>query len=216
MPTKRFENFFRKQGFQYIAGVDEVGRGPLAGPVVAAAVILPKFFNLNGLDDSKKLKERDRLKLFPKIKKQALAVGVGIVDHAMIDKINIAQASLLAMSLALESLTPVPDILLVDGNCKLKTSAPQQCIIKGDSKSVSIAAASIIAKVIRDKIMREYDKVFPRYGFSKHKGYGTKLHLDNISRFGLCAIHRQSFNCEGSHSQTKIPLDLERPRLINF
>jgi len=211
MPGKKWEVFFQRQGFKYIAGIDEVGRGPLAGPVVAAAVILPENISIRGINDSKKLKEKERKRLFKTIQKRAISIGVGIVDHNTIDKINIAQATFAAMRLAVESLDPAPDILLIDGNCEINFSIPQKCIIKGDSKSISIAAASIIAKVIRDKIMDEFDKLLPAYKFKKHKGYGTKLHFKIIETHGLSPIHRQSFN-----SSSKIPLDFEQISLINF
>ncbi|MBI5701538.1 ribonuclease HII [Candidatus Saganbacteria bacterium] len=215
MPSSKWENFLIKQGFQYIAGVDEVGRGPLAGPVVAAAVILPTKHKFKGINDSKKLKDSARQKLFIKIKKHAVAIGVGIVDEKTIDRINIAQASLLAMEYAVDSLIPKGEVLLVDGKCDIKSSIPQQHIVKGDSKCVSIAAASIIAKVIRDKIMGEYDILYPNYGFNKHKGYGTELHIKNILEFGPCAIHRRSFNPMASSTVSPNPLDFEQTSLIH-
>ena len=181
-----------------IAGVDEAGRGPLAGPVVSAAVILPEEFALAGVNDSKKLTEKKRTALFPLIKEQALAVGVGIASHAEIDQINVLQAALLSMKRAVENLSftadyPKPDFLLVDGKFTIDTTIDQEAVIKGDSKSISIASASIIAKVTRDAIMRDLHAEYPQYNFIQHKGYPTKAHKAAILAHGPCPVHRRSF-----------------------
>jgi ribonuclease HII len=181
------------KGYTYIAGVDEAGRGPLAGPVVSGAVILPQGFSLDGIDDSKKLSERKRSLLFPQIKENAIAVGVGISSHTEIDQINILQASLLSMKRAVENLEQQPDFLLIDGKFTIDTAIDQAAIIKGDSKSISIAAASIIAKVTRDAIMKQLHEQYPVYGFDRHKGYPTKAHKQAILEHGPCPVHRISF-----------------------
>ena len=189
-----FERMLWGQGIEHIAGVDEAGRGPLAGPVVAAAVIFPKEFNIDGVDDSKKLSARRREELFAAISKQAISVGIGIVDHEVIDRINIWQATILAMQEALENLIIKPDFALVDGNLFKHSALRFQNIIGGDAKSFTIAAASIIAKVTRDRLMCEFDASFPQYGFARHKGYGTRQHIEAIRTHGLCEIHRKSFH----------------------
>jgi len=176
-----------------IAGVDEAGRGPLAGPVVSAAVVLPDTFGIDGIDDSKKLTPKKRSELFPRIQDAALAVGVGIVDAETIDRINILQASLRSMAMAVEDLSLSPDFLLIDGTFEIPLSLPQKALPKGDSLSVSIAAASIIAKVTRDRMMVEFDKIYPQYGFAKHKGYPTRAHKQAVRNFGCSPIHRKSF-----------------------
>lgn len=176
-----------------LAGVDEAGRGPLAGPVVAAAVILPKGAKLAGLDDSKKLSPQKRMEVFEKIRDVALAIGVGISDIDLIAKVNILWASMYAMREAVLSLSPQPDYLLVDGNVKIQCEVPQVTVVHGDSKSRSIAAASVVAKVIRDHLMLEYHKTYPEYGFDRHKGYGTKYHQDALKRLGPSPIHRKSW-----------------------
>ncbi len=181
------------KGYTYIAGVDEAGRGPLAGPVVSGAVILPQGFSLDGIDDSKKLSEKKRSLLFPQIKENAIAVGVGICSHTEIDQINILQASLLSMKRAVENLEQQPDFLLIDGKFTIDTAIDQAAIIKGDSKSISIAAASIIAKVTRDAIMKQLHEQYPVYGFDRHKGYPTKAHKQAILEHGPCPVHRISF-----------------------
>ncbi len=181
------------KGYTYIAGVDEAGRGPLAGPVVSGAVILPQGLSLDGIDDSKKLSERKRSLLFPQIKENAIAVGVGISSHTEIDQINILQASLLSMKRAVENLEQQPDFLLIDGKFTIDTAIDQAAIIKGDSKSISIAAASIIAKVTRDAIMKQLHEQYPVYGFDRHKGYPTKAHKQAILEHGPCPVHRISF-----------------------
>ena len=190
------------RGFKYVAGLDEVGRGPWAGPVVAAAVVLPRGVSHPGIKDSKLLSARKREALAPWIKENAVAWGLGIVSVEEIDKINILQASLLAMSLALREIRPLPDYLLIDGPHEipaeyLKTGVEvlphQRAIKKGDRLSVSIAAASIVAKVARDQMMVEYDRLYPGYGFGQHKGYGCPVHLAALSRYGPSPIHRRSF-----------------------
>jgi ribonuclease HII len=181
------------EGYGNIAGVDEAGRGPLAGPVVAAAVIFPANIDIEDLDDSKKLSPKKREELFPIIQGSAIAYGVAVVDREVIDKINILQASRLAMKQAVEQLQPVPDLLLIDGNQKIDSTLDQWAIVKGDSKSVSIAAASVLAKVTRDRIMEDYHKLYPQYEFHRHKGYGTKLHRTLIEEHGPCPIHRNTF-----------------------
>lgn len=179
-------------GKKFIAGVDEVGRGPLAGPVVSAAVILPEDFNIVGINDSKQLSLAKRNELFDIIQEKALAVGVGIKDAAVIDQVNIYEASKLAMLEAIEQMPIQPDHLLVDA-MPLPLPVSQESIIKGDAKSVSIAAASIIAKVTRDRMMEEYDVMYPGYGFPNNAGYGTKEHLTALEDLGVTPIHRRSF-----------------------
>lgn len=186
-----FENDLYDRGFLNIAGVDEAGRGPLAGPVVAAAVILKNGEFIEGLNDSKKLSEKKREELFDEITKKAVAYGVGIVDEKCIDEINILNATKLAMMDAINKINP--DYVLIDAVTLDNLKVEQKAIVKGDQKSVSIAAASIIAKITRDRIMVDMDRVYPKYGFLKHKGYGTKEHIDAIKEFGACAIHRNSF-----------------------
>jgi ribonuclease HII len=173
--------------------VDEAGRGPLAGPVVAGAVIIKDFGFKERIDDSKKLTASKREKAYREILTKSV-VGIGIVDEKMIDEINIYQATKKAMQMAISNLKIPPDYVIVDGNMKIATKCPLKCIIGGDSKSLSIAAASIIAKVTRDKIMVEYDKVYPQYGFARHKGYGTKAHKEALIDQGPCPIHRFSFH----------------------
>jgi ribonuclease HII len=175
------------------AGVDEAGRGPLAGPVVAAAVVLPKECEINGLNDSKKISPQKREILFKQIKSLAISIGVGIVEPEEIDRINILRAALLAMDVAVRNLNPQPDFLLIDGNARTSLLIPQETVIGGDSICYSIAAASIIAKVTRDSIMDDYHKLYPEYNFKKHKGYPTKEHLEALRKFGLCPIHRRTF-----------------------
>ena len=195
MPTDmlQFESLARRQGFITIAGVDEAGRGPLAGPVVAAAVILPEGHRIAGVDDSKKLAESKRCLLFDVIMQQAVSVGVGISDSQTIDRINILQATLRAMESAVLSLTPQPDCLLIDGISKTALQLPQKTIKKGDRLSLSIAAASIIAKVTRDRMMAAYEKEYPGYGFAGHKGYGSSAHMAAIAAMAPTPIHRLTF-----------------------
>lgn len=187
-----FERALYQKGHRFVAGIDEVGRGPLAGPVVAAAVILPADVEILGLNDSKQLSAKKRAQLYCEIQEKAVAVGIGVVDHEEIDRINILQASKKAMLLALADLSVVPTHLLVDA-VKLDCDIPQDNLIKGDARCVSIAAASIIAKEMRDNLMKEYHQIFPFYGFDKNAGYGTKDHLQGIANHGICAIHRKTF-----------------------
>ncbi|WP_338469841.1 ribonuclease HII [Niallia sp. XMNu-256] len=187
-----YEKKYYSQGYQYIAGIDEVGRGPLAGPVVAAAVILPRGFYLPGIDDSKKLTEAKRELFFQKITENALAIGTGIIDNDEIDRVNIYHATKKAMLTAIEGLILQPDFLLIDA-VKLDTPYSSDSLIKGDSLSVSIAAASIIAKVTRDRLLKEYDELYPGYGFGNNAGYGTKEHLDGLKKYGITPIHRKTF-----------------------
>ena len=181
----------RHQGYKIIAGVDEAGRGPLAGPVVAAAVVLTKGVRIEGLDDSKKLSPKRREKLFPKL--QEMPYGLAVVGEEIIDKINILQATRMAMKQAVEKLTSIPDIILIDGNQNIDSNIEQWTIVKGDTKSFSIAAASILAKVTRDRIMEDYHHQYPQYEFSRHKGYGTQRHRDLIIKHGPSPIHRKTF-----------------------
>lgn len=191
--TLHFELLAQERGFRAVAGIDEAGRGPLAGPVVAAAVILPDQFDLPGLTDSKKLTEKQRDKFYPQIRQQAKAVGIGVASVVEIDKINILQATLLAMQRAVSRLSQLPDHLLIDGITPLPLKISQQTLKKGDSRSLSIAAASVVAKVVRDRIMYSFSKQLPEYGFSKHKGYGTRQHRQAIARFGPSQQHRKTF-----------------------
>ena len=186
------EQELHRQGYVNVAGVDEVGRGPLAGPVVAAAVILPHDFDVLGIDDSKKLSEKRREELYEIITEKAVAWGIGMADHATIDEINILQAAKLAMKRALAELEDV-DYITFDAMKIEDIDIPQESVIKGDSKILAIAAASIVAKVTRDRMMTEYAKQYPGYGFEKNKGYGTKAHYEGISEHGICPIHRRSF-----------------------
>ena len=179
--------------YEYIAGVDEVGRGPLAGPVCAAAVILPKGLVIDGVNDSKKLTEKRREAIFEVIKKDALAWSVAFVEPEIIDEINIRQATHLAMQKAVDALEIKAEFLLVDGSDRIEFNTPSEYIIKGDAKSQSIAAASVMAKVTRDRYMVEMAKEYPYYAFEKNKGYGTKLHMEGIREMGLCPLHRRSF-----------------------
>ena len=193
MPMRIFEHDAQARGYRLIAGVDEAGRGPLAGPVVSAAVVLPADFECKDITDSKKLSEKKREALFPFIQENALAFGVGIADHKEIDRINILQAALLSMKRAVEALSPKPDYLLIDGKFTIDSPLDQEAIVKGDSKSLSIASASILAKVTRDRIMKELAVQYPEYGFDRHKGYPTKAHKEAILANGPCPVHRQSF-----------------------
>ena len=190
----KFEREYNEKGYELIGGIDEAGRGPLCGPVVAACVVLPKGCLIEGVNDSKKLSEKKREELFDIINDKAVAVGVGIVDNEEIDKINILEATRKAMNLAVSNLKSKPDFIFIDAEKHVDTNGiPYLPIIKGDALSISIAAASIIAKVTRDRMMREYDKQYPEYGFEKHKGYGTKAHTDAIKQYGLSPIHRKTF-----------------------
>lgn len=188
-----FERQAAKSGFHHVAGIDEAGRGPLAGPVVAAAVILRPNQTISGVNDSKKLSERRREVLYDLIMGEALTVGIGTADAATIDEINILQATRQAMLSAVQSLLPQPDCLLIDGITTIASFLPQTTIKQGDSRSASIAAASIIAKVTRDRLMLQYDQQFPDYGFARHKGYGSIQHLNALQQHGPCPIHRLTF-----------------------
>jgi len=188
-----YELFAKHRGYTAVAGIDEAGRGPLAGPVVAAAVILPETFHLPGLTDSKKLTAHKREELYPLICAQARAFGIGLSSAETIDRINILQGTLFAMGKAVAGLKTPADYLLVDGISKILLSTPQQTIKQGDSRSLSIAAASVIAKVVRDRIMCVFDRHYPQYGFAVHKGYGTAAHLAAIARFGPSPLHRKTF-----------------------
>ena len=188
---REFENKY--SDLAYVAGIDEAGRGPLAGPVVAAAVILPKDIFLPFLNDSKKVTEKRRDVLFDEIKQNAIAYGIGIASNTLIDEINILQATYEAMREAINALEKTPDVLLVDAVHIPDINIKQVGIVKGDAKSVNIAAASILAKVTRDRIMVEYDKIYPEYGFASNKGYGTATHIEALKEVGPCAIHRKSF-----------------------
>lgn len=180
-------------GLQYVCGVDEAGAGPLAGPVYAAAVILPPHLEIPGLTDSKKLSDKKRRELFPVIKEQALAWGIGVATEQEIDEINILQATFLAMRRALEQLPVKPDLALIDGNRETDFGLPVKTVVKGDSLSANIAAASVLAKVSRDDWMLEMAKAYPEYGFDIHKGYGTRAHYDALREYGACPIHRKTF-----------------------
>lgn len=195
------ERQVRSRGFQVIAGIDEAGRGPLAGPVVAAAVILPEHCLIKGVNDSKKLSPAMRDRLYDEIMAQAISVGIGMGSPGLIDRINILQATRHAMREALFQMTTQPDYILIDGITTIDTTTPQKTIKKGDSLSISIAAASIIAKVSRDRLMRELDGVHPGYGFSGHKGYGSASHLDAIRRLGPSPVHRLTFGGVKEHLQ---------------
>lgn len=187
------ENSFYKKGYRFICGVDEAGRGPLAGPVCAAAVILPPDFEICGLNDSKKLSDKKRRELVPLIQQYALAYAIAFVDHQTIDEINILQATYRAMKMAIEGLSLKPDLALVDGNRAGDFGVSVETIVHGDSLSASIAAASILAKVSRDDVMLKMAEEYPGYGFEIHKGYGTKAHYAALSQLGPCPIHRMTF-----------------------
>lgn len=192
-PTQEFERVARLCGYRRVAGIDEAGRGPLAGPVVAAAVILPARCRLLGIDDSKQLPANDRELVYTAILEHAVGVGIGSADVAEIDRLNILEATRLAMRRAIDQLAPPPDYILIDAVVLPGVNVPTRPIIKGDSLSVSIAAASIIAKVTRDRLMARYHEIFPEYGFLSHKGYGTAEHLERLARHGPCSIHRRTF-----------------------
>lgn len=191
---KEIENEFFHRGIQLIAGIDEAGRGPLAGPVVVASVILPPNSMIEGVNDSKKISEAKREKLYDSIIQEAVSYGIGIIYQDEIDEINILQATKKGLTLAIKQMEIKPNIILVDALTGIDTlGIPYQSIIKGDAKCYSISAASILAKVTRDRIMREWDKVYPEYGFASHKGYGTAKHIAAIKEYGPCPIHRRSF-----------------------
>ena len=191
----RLENVARRcGGATRIAGLDEVGRGPMFGPVVAAAVILPEGWRLRGLTDSKQLRAEDRIRFSDTIRRRALAWAVAVVDAETIDRINIRRASLLAMRLAVEQLTVAPDYLLIDGCDTIEWPCPQQAVVQGDGRSISIAAASVLAKVHRDQLLVELDAVYPGYGLARHKGYCVAEHLEALRRLGPTPLHRKSFS----------------------
>ena len=191
---KEYENKLQKEGIKYIAGIDEAGRGPLAGPVVVGIVIMKPDSFIEGINDSKKISEKKREKLYEQITNEAIAWGVGIVDQREIDEINILNATKKALHMAITGLETKPERILVDALEKIDTCGiPYTSVIKGDAKIYSIAAASIIAKVTRDRIMQEYDEVYPEYGFAGHKGYGTSKHIQAIKEYGPCPLHRKSF-----------------------
>ena len=193
MEMNVFELARQQSGYKQIAGIDEAGRGALAGPVIAAAVILPTHGNINGLRDSKQLSPKQRAHLFDEIHNVAVSIGIGSADHRVIDRLNVLEATLLAMQEAIGKLTPPPDYLLVDGLNLPEVGIVGEAIPKGDSRSYSIAAASIIAKVTRDRLMVELDPIYPNYGFSRHKGYPTSQHRQAIAQFGASDIHRCTF-----------------------
>ena len=191
---KEIDRTFYSQGIEYLAGIDEAGRGPLAGPVVVGCVIMPRDSFIEGVNDSKKVSEKKREKLYEQITGEAISWGVGIVDQKEIDEINILNATKKAVTMAIEGLKVKPERILVDALTHINTlGVPYTSIVKGDATSYSIASASIIAKVTRDRIMEEWDKVYPVYGFAKHKGYGTAAHMNAIRENGTCPLHRESF-----------------------
>lgn len=192
-----FERAARARGYCNIAGIDEAGRGPLAGPVVAAAVILPPDYRHTRIRDSKTLSPKQREQLLDVIQRDAVAVGTGVVEAQVIDQVNILRATLTAMADAVLNLLPLPDYLLIDGVSRICTTLPQETVIGGDGRSISVASASIVAKVTRDRIMDMYHRQFPEYNFLRNKGYGTQEHLEAIIRYGPCKIHRRSFRVAG-------------------
>ncbi len=193
MPNFEYEEAKYLEGYTAVCGCDEAGRGPLCGPVVAAAVILPKGMEIEGLNDSKKLTEKKREALFEVIKEKALAYAIAEASPEEIDDINILNASMLAMNRAVESLSVKADFALIDGNCSRGFNIPTETVVKGDSKSASIAAASILAKVTRDRLCIEHDAMYPEYGIAKHKGYPTKEHMEAVRKYGPSPIHRKTF-----------------------
>jgi len=204
IPRNHYEKELRRQGYRMLAGTDEVGRGCLAGPVVAAAVILPEEFKIRGITDSKLLKPEEREALYLKIEKAALTWAVGIVEVEEIDRINIFHASLKAMAIAVQKLTQAPDLLLVDGNQRIPIFQRQMPVVKGDLYCKSISAASILAKVTRDRMMCEMEKNYPQFSFSSHKGYATRRHRNEIREHGPLPIHRRSFNLFGDKNQNDL------------
>ena len=188
-----YEEAYAAEGYANICGVDEAGRGPLMGPVCAAAVILPRGLVIEGLNDSKKLSEKKREALFTVITGNAVAYGIGFASAEEIDEINILNASMLAMERAIEALSVKADFALIDGNCKRNIKIPAETVVGGDAKVPSIAAASVLAKVSRDRLCYELDKEYPQYGFAKHKGYGTSEHMETLRRYGPCPAHRKTF-----------------------
>lgn len=193
MPHFELERYYKEEGFRYICGVDEAGRGPLSGPVVAAACILPDEFSIGELNDSKKLTPKKREGLFDRIKREALTFSIASASPEEIDRLNILNATMLAMRRAIEGLSIPCDFALIDGNITRDLPIPAKAVIKGDATSASIAAASILAKVTRDRLCMEDDRLYPQYGFAKHKGYGTKLHMDALRTYGPTPLHRRTF-----------------------
>lgn len=193
MDKLKYEKNLMQKGYKYICGVDEVGRGPLAGPVVCAAVIMPLGDLIEGVDDSKKLTEKKREILSEEILKKAISCRIALADPRTIDKINILQATRMCMKNAIEGLSVKPDFVIVDGNMTLDIVIPQMSIVKGDSLSYSIGAASIVAKVYRDRLMDELAVTYPQYGFEHNKGYGTEFHIESIKKSGVCPVHRRTF-----------------------
>ncbi|MDY6845249.1 MAG: ribonuclease HII [Thermodesulfobacteriota bacterium] len=191
--TVHLEESLYRSGYRFIAGIDEAGRGPLAGPVVAAAVILPQTPKIEGVRDSKKLAQKEREFLFDRIKECAISFGIGIVGHRKIDRVNILQATTAAMTKAVRKLSIIPDYILVDGKDTISLEIPQSAIVRGDTLHYSISAASILAKVVRDEIMMKYHSIYPQYNFKKNKGYPTQEHIDAIRQYGPCSIHRRTF-----------------------
>jgi ribonuclease HII len=207
LPNNLGERFFyeeraKKSGYSIVAGIDEAGRGPLAGPVVAGAVIVRDTEFVERIDDSKKLTAKMRQRAFLEIMNRC-DVGIGVTSSEDIDRLNILNATLLAMKRAIEDLGKTPEYLLIDGKMDIHVPQKRTYLISGESKSISIAAASIIAKVFRDKLMEDEDRKYPQYGFKKHKGYGTKFHMESIKKHGLCPIHRESFGPFGRRSKAK-------------
>ena len=191
---KETEKDLHSKGFKNICGIDEAGRGPLAGPVVVAGVIMPEDSMIEGVNDSKKVSEKKREKLYDKILEEAISYSVAVIGQDVIDDINILNATKMGLTKVVEEQEVKPDLIIVDALNHIDTKGiPYDSIIKGDAKCYSISAASIIAKVTRDRIMRQWDEIYPQYGFSKHKGYGTKMHIEAIKEYGLCPIHRKSF-----------------------
>ncbi len=190
---KLIEDEYRQKGYNFIAGVDEAGRGPLAGAVFAAAVILPDDVYIEGINDSKKLSEKKREELFDVIREKAICYSIESVDEKVIDEVNILNATFIAMNKAVDGLSQKPDFVLIDGNKINGMTIPHETVVKGDSKSISIAAASILAKVARDRYIKKMGEEYPEYNFAKHKGYGTKEHTEAILKYGPCPIHRISF-----------------------
>ena len=191
---KEEENKLHTKGFKYLCGIDEAGRGPLAGPVAVAGVIMPENSMIEGVNDSKKVSEKKREKLYDLITEEAISYFVAIIDHDIIDNINILNATKQGVTQVIDMLDVKPDLILVDALTHINTRGiPYESIIKGDAKCYSISAASILAKVTRDRIMRQWDEIYPQYGFAKNKGYGTAMHIEAIRQYGLCPIHRKSF-----------------------
>jgi ribonuclease HII len=204
MPTFEFEIEARKSGATLIGGIDEVGRGPLAGPVVAACVVLPEDFPQIGIDDSKRLLAPKREQLAVEIRKHAICWALGVIEPEEIDRVNIYQAARLAMKQAVDLMGQDPDFLLIDGNIKLDLKTPQRSIVKGDQLSLSIAAAAILAKVFRDALMNQWHERYPEYGFNNHKGYATQFHIQAVKKYGPCPIHRKTFKAVRDFMQLDI------------